>query len=83
MFSSRLDKEFKLFVVQALDLFKSFLARVSSESSFVSKQSKLVSALSETSRLFRLFRFDIETGSFGVSKQPKQTKDPPKQQQIF
>jgi hypothetical protein len=28
-----------------------------------------------------LFRFNIETGSFGVSKQPKQTKDKPKQQQ--
>jgi hypothetical protein len=25
--------------------------------------------------LFWLFRFNIETGSFGVSKQPKQTKD--------
>ncbi len=59
--------------------------RVSSETSFVSKQPKLepklVSALSETRRLFRLFRFNIETGSFGVSKQPKQTKDKPKQQQ--
>ncbi len=54
-------------------------ARVSSETSFVSKQlklePKLVLALSETRRLFRLFRFNIETGSFGVSKQPKQTKD--------
>jgi hypothetical protein len=29
-----------------------------------------------------LFRFNVETGSFGVSKQPKQTKDQPKQQQI-
>jgi hypothetical protein len=29
-----------------------------------------------------LFRFNIETGSFGVSKQPKQTKDKPKQQHI-
>ncbi len=62
------------------------LFRVSSETSFVSKQPKLepklVSALSETRRLFRLFRFNIETGSFGVSKQPKQTKDQPKQQQI-
>jgi hypothetical protein len=51
---------------------------VSSKTSFVSKQPKLepklVSALSETRRLFRLFRFNIETGSFGVSKQPKQTK---------
>ncbi len=61
-------------------------ARVSSETSFVSKQPKLepklVSALSETRRLFRLFRFNIEIGNFGVSKQPKQTKDKPKQQQI-
>ncbi len=60
--------------------------RVSSETSFVSKQPKLepklVSALSETRRLFRLFRFNIETGSFDVSKQPKQTKDQLKQQQI-
>jgi hypothetical protein len=58
--------------------------RVSSETSFVSKQlklePKLVSALSETRCLFRLFRFNIETGSFGVSKQPKQTEDQPKQQ---
>ncbi len=46
---------------------------MSSETRFVSKQPqlepKLVSALSETRRLFRLFRFNIETGSFGVSKQ--------------
>ncbi len=53
--------------------------RVSSETSFVSEQPKLepklVSALSETIRLFRLFRFYFETGSFGVSKQPKQKKN--------
>ncbi len=59
---------------------------MSSETSFVSKQPKLepklVSALSETRRLFRLFRFSIEIGSFGVLKQPKQTKDQPKQQEI-
>jgi hypothetical protein len=58
-----------------------YQCRVSSETSFVSKQPKLVSALSETRRLFRLFLFNIETGSFSVSKQPKQTKDQPKQQQ--
>jgi hypothetical protein len=29
-----------------------------------------------------LFRFNIKTESFGVSKPPKQTKDQPKQQQI-
>jgi hypothetical protein len=60
--------------------------RVSSKTSFVSKQPKLepnlVSALSETRRLFRLCRFNIETWSFGVSKQLKQTKDQLKQQQI-
>ncbi len=43
---------------------------------------KLVSALSETRTFVRLFHFNIETGSFGVSKQPEQTKDQPKQQQI-
>jgi hypothetical protein len=62
------------------------LGCLSSETSFVSKQPKLepklVSALSETTRLFWLFRFNIETGSLGVLKQPKQTKDQPKQQQI-
>jgi hypothetical protein len=60
--------------------------RVSTETSFVSKQPKLepkpVSALSKTRHLFRLFRFNIKTGSFDVSKQLKQTKDQPKQQQI-
>jgi hypothetical protein len=60
--------------------------RVASETSFVSKQPKLepklVSALAETRHLFWLFRFNIETGNFGVSKQPKQTKDQPKKQQI-
>jgi hypothetical protein len=60
--------------------------RVFSETNFVSKQPKLepklVLALSETRRLFRLFRFNIKTRSFGVSKQPKRTKDQTKQQQI-
>jgi hypothetical protein len=46
--------------------------RVSSETSFVSKQPKLepklVSALSETRRLFRLFRINIET-----NKRPTET----------
>jgi hypothetical protein len=59
------------------------MCRVFSETSFVAKQPKLepklVLALSKTRRLFR---FNIKTGSFGVSKQPKQTKDQPKQQQI-
>ncbi len=43
---------------------------------------KLVSALSETRCLFRLFCINIETRSFGASKQPKQTKDQTKQKQI-
>ncbi len=51
--------------------------RVSFETSFDSKQQKLepklVSALSETQRLFRLFRFHTETESFDVSIEPKQT----------
>ena len=58
-------------------------SRVSFETSFDSKQPKLepklVSALSETRRLFRLFRFYTETASFGVSIEPKQTEDQPKQ----
>jgi hypothetical protein len=57
--------------------------RVSFETSFDSKQPKLepklVSALSETKRLFRLFRFYTETESFDVSIEPKQTEDQPKQ----
>ncbi len=56
---------------------------MSFETSFDSKQPKLepklVSALSETKRLFRLFRFYTETESFDVSIEPKQTKDQPKQ----
>jgi hypothetical protein len=53
-------------------------ARVSYETSFDSKQPKLepklVSKLSETRCLFRLFRFCIETASFSVSIEPKQNK---------
>ncbi len=53
------------------------------KTSFDSKQPKLepklVSALSETKPLFRLFRFCTETASFGVSIKPKQTVDKPKQ----
>ncbi len=56
---------------------------MSFETSFDSKQPKLepklVSALSETKHLFRLFRFYTETESFDVSIEPKQTKDQPKQ----
>jgi hypothetical protein len=40
---------------------------------------KLVSALSETKCLFRLFRLYTETESFQVSIEPKQTEDQPKQ----
>jgi hypothetical protein len=58
-------------------------SRVSFETSFDSKQPKLepklVSALSETKRLFWLFRFNTETDSFDVSIEPKQTEDQPKQ----
>jgi hypothetical protein len=58
-------------------------ARVPFETSFDSKQPKLepklVSALSETKRLFWLFRFYTETESFAVSIEPKQTEDQPKQ----
>jgi hypothetical protein len=58
-------------------------SRVSFETSFGSKQPKLepklVSALSETKRLCRLFRFYTETESFDVSIEPKQTGDQPKQ----
>jgi hypothetical protein len=56
---------------------------VSFETNFDSKQPKLepklVSALSETKRLFRLFRFYSETASFGVSVKPKLNETKPKQ----
>jgi hypothetical protein len=59
------------------------LSRVSFKTSFDSKQPKLepklVSALSETKRLFRLFRFYTETEIFDVSIEPKQAEDKPKQ----
>ncbi len=59
------------------------LSRVSFETNFDSKQPKLepklVSALSETKRLFRLFRFYSETASFGVSVKPKLNETKPKQ----
>jgi hypothetical protein len=55
---------------------------MSFETSFDSKQPKLepklVSALSETKRLFWLFRFKTKTESFDVSIEPKQTEDQPK-----
>ncbi len=56
---------------------------MSFENSFDSKQPKLepklVSALSETKLLFRLFRFYTETARFGVSVEPKQAEDQPKE----
>ncbi len=56
---------------------------MSFENSFDSKQPKLepklVSALSETKLLFRLFCFYTKTASFGVSIEPKQAEDQPKQ----
>jgi hypothetical protein len=57
--------------------------RVSFETSFDSKQPKLepklVSALSETKRSFRLFCFYTETENFDGSIELKQTEDQPKQ----
>jgi hypothetical protein len=51
---------------------------VSSETNFDSKQPKLepklVSTLSETRGLFRLFRFYIETACLVISIEPKQEK---------
>ena len=56
---------------------------MSFETSFDSKQPKLepklISALPETKRLFRLFRFYTETENFDVSIESKQTEDQPKQ----
>ncbi len=56
---------------------------MSFKTSFDSKQPKLepklVLALSETNHLFRLFRFYTKTESFGVSIEPKQTEEQPKQ----
>ncbi len=56
---------------------------MSFKTSFDSKQPKLelklVSVLSETKCLFQLFRFYTKTESFGVSIEPKQTEEQPKQ----
>jgi hypothetical protein len=53
------------------------------ETSFDPKQAelepKLVSPLSKTKPLFRLFWFYSETESFGVPIEPKQTEEQPKQ----
>jgi hypothetical protein len=74
LISCAIEFDFRLTYVQCWNKPKSIMkswTRVSSKTSFVSKQPKLepklVSALSETRCLFRLFRFNIETGSFGVS----------------
>jgi hypothetical protein len=62
---------------------RDFPHRMSFETSFNAQQPKLelklISALSETKRLFLLFCFYIETESFGVSIEPKQTEDQLKQ----
>jgi hypothetical protein len=59
------------------------VARVSFKTSLKSKQPelepKLVLALSETKRLFRLFRFYTQTESFNVSIELKQKENQPKQ----
>jgi hypothetical protein len=72
-----------LFCWKLLQLSECIDDRVSFETSFDLKQPKLepklVSALSETKRLFRLFCFYVETESFDVSIEPKQTEDQPKQ----
>jgi hypothetical protein len=81
--ASRLDKQESGALVYLIYSLGCGVARVSFETSFDSKQPKLepkhVSALSETKRLFRLFRFYTETECFDVSIEPKQTKDQPKQ----
>ncbi len=65
-------------IVHRLMQTKNIGTRVFFETSFDLKQPKLdpklVSALSETKRLFRLFRFYTETESFGVLIEPKQTE---------
>jgi hypothetical protein len=83
IFSSNMDLKVKgLFTVQC-----TVVTRVSCETSFYSKQPKLepklVSILSETRCLFRLFRFYIETAFFGVSIEPKQTKNNPKKYDYY
>ncbi len=60
-------------------IIKLFSTALPFETSFDSKQPKLVSALSETKCLFRLFHFYTVTESFDVSIDLKQTKDQPKQ----
>jgi hypothetical protein len=70
--------DFKIVFVKTLKMAPILVRRVSCENNFDSKQPKLepklVSKLSETRRLFRLFRFNIETRSFGVSIEPNKTK---------
>jgi hypothetical protein len=55
---------------------------VSFETSFDSKQPKPEPKLSETKRFFWLFCFYTETASFGVSIEPKQKEDQPKQTEM-
>jgi hypothetical protein len=82
MKASKFNKSPYTFVSLQVRIWRACTAiRVSFETSFDSKQPKLepkwVSALSETKRLFRLFRFYTETESFDVSIEPKQTEDQP------
>ena len=55
------------------------VGRVSFETSLDWKQTKLVLPLYETKFLFWLLCFYTKTESFGVSIEPKQTEDQPKQ----
>ncbi len=83
--SSRVNGHYELSIVQISRTVKRAdgHTRVSFETSFDSKQPKLepkpVSALSETKRLFGLFRFYTDTESFDVSIELKQTEDQSKQ----
>jgi hypothetical protein len=75
----KVEKEFDLVLIGTTPFFPTFHTRVSCETKVDSKQPKLepklVSILSETRRLFRLFRFNIETGSFGLSIEPKHAEN--------
>ncbi len=68
----------KYWVIFWVVLFGSVSTRVSLETCFASKQPKLepklVSALSVTKCLFRLFRFYIKTARIGVPVKPKSTE---------
>ena len=69
---------FECFIIFQSQFLQLLTARVSSETCFTSKQPKLepklVSALSETKHLVRLFSFFTNTSSFIVLIEPKQKK---------